>query len=277
MPGYGDKRVKISVDGLTQLEKTALLTLYARAIDSRRAQPILSDSVADEVVEKLDYDFDNLRVRASVWCPVALRAKVLDERVRRFTADHPDAVVVDLGAGLSDGIMRIRPPATVNWYNVDLPAVIALRNAVLPAGVQEQAVAARIGDRQWAQAIPADRPTMLVADGLMGFLSEPALIGLFESVTEHFRSGELAFNDYGRIGVVSRVAMKFTPHGTSNVFSNPGFADAHQPEKWNPRLTLIEETSLADAPEVKLCPKHLRLGLRIPAMAQKWRILRYRF
>ena len=277
--------MKINVDGLTPVEQTAFLTLYARALDSRCRRPILIDSLDDDVAGKLNYDFDALRVRASVRCPVALRAKMLDERVRRFATEHPDAVVVDLGAGLDDHIVRSRPPATVDWYNVDLPAVIALRDAVLPARRQEHSVAARIGDPHWADAIPADRPTMLVADGLTGFLSEPVIVSLFQTVTDHFRTGELAFNDYGRVRWAGRTAMKLAPQRTfkacSPIWNNPGFADARHPEKWNPRLTLVEEASLADAPEVELFPLHLRLAIRlaghIPALARKTRILRYRF
>lgn len=269
--------MSIDVDGLAPVEKTALLTLYARAVDSRCRRPILCDNRADEVAGRLNYDFASLGMPASVRCPVALRAKMLDERVRRFTTEHPEAVVVDLGAGLSDGIARARPPVTVDWYNVDLPAVIALRDAVLPVRRQEHSLAVRIGDPHWADAIPADRPTMLVADGLTAFLSEPAIVEMFVTVTDHFRTGELAFNDYGRIGWVSRAALKLVPQGTSKAFANAGFADARQPEKWNPRLTLVEEASLTDEPEVELFPSHLRLAAHVPALARKWRILRYRF
>lgn len=277
--------MKITVDGLAPVEQTAFLTLYARALDSRCQRPILGDNSADDVAGKLEYDFDALRVPASVRCPVVLRAKMLDERVRMFVAEHTDAIVVDLGAGMDNGIGRSRPPMTVDWYNVDLPAVIALRDAVLPASRQEHSVGARIGDPGWADAIPADRPTMLVADGLTGFLSEPMVVNFLQTVTDHFRTGELAFNDYGRVGRVSRWAMKLAPQRSVKAFgpnwNNPGFADARRPEEWNPRLTLVEESSLADAPEVDLFPLHLRLASRvvrhIPALARKARILRYRF
>jgi O-methyltransferase involved in polyketide biosynthesis len=283
--GYGGDRLKINVHGLTPVEQTALLTLYARALDSRCRRPILLDSSADDVAGRLTYDFDALRVPASVRCPVALRAKMLDERIGRFTTEHPEAVVVDLGAGLDNRFERCRPLAMVDWYNVDLPAVIALRDAVLPPRRQEHSVAARIGDLGWVDAIPADRPTMLVADGLTGFLSESMLVNFFQTVTDHFRTGELAFNDYGRVGRVSRTAMKLVPQPSVKAFgpnwANPGFADARRPEEWNPRLTLVEETSLAAAPEVELFPLHLRLlsqiGRHIPALARRARILRYRF
>ena len=278
--------MKVDADGLTPVERTAFLTLYARALDSRCRRPILFDRVADDVAAKLDSEFEAMRrMPASMRCQVALRAKMLDERVRGFTAEHPEAVVVDLGAGLDDRILRTRPPQAVDWYNVDLPAVIALREAVLPARPREHSVAARIGDPRWADAIPGDRPTMLVADGLTGFLSEPVIVNLLQTVTDHFRSGELAFNDYGRVGRASRTAMKLVPQRSVKAFgsnwNNPGFADARRPEQWNPRLTLVEETSLAHAPEVELFPMHLRLAVRagghIPALARKARILRYRF
>ena len=106
-----------------------------------------------------------------------------------------------------------------------------------------------------------------MADGLTAFLSEPALADLFMTVTAHFRTGELVFNDYGRIGWASRTAMKFVPQGTGKAFSNTGFADARHPEKLNPRLTLVEEASLTDAPEVELFPWHLRLAAKSP----RWR------
>ena len=37
------------------------------------------------------------------------------------------------------------------------------------------------------------------------------IVGIFRRITDHFRSGELAFNDYGRIGWVSRLAIKLYP------------------------------------------------------------------
>jgi O-methyltransferase involved in polyketide biosynthesis len=42
----------IDVSHLSPLEQTALLTQYARAPDSRRPQPILGDTRADEIVTK---------------------------------------------------------------------------------------------------------------------------------------------------------------------------------------------------------------------------------
>ncbi len=276
---------RIDVSDLSPVEQTALLTQYARALDSRWPRPILGDTLADEIIDQIDFDFAGLGVPASVVCQSSLRAKMLDERVRTFTSQHPDAVVVDLGAGVDSGPFRVSPPTTVDWYSVDLPRVIALRKRVMPTSEQAHSVAASVADDSWPDTIPADRPAMVIADGLFAFLSEPVIVGLFRRITEHFASGELAFNDYGRIGWFSRVAVKLAPQkmftAVGSQWGYAGFKDAHVPETWNPRLTLVEEASLAHAPEVDLFPGWIRLATKVSgkftASARKARILRYRF
>ncbi|HEY9303511.1 MAG TPA: class I SAM-dependent methyltransferase [Mycobacterium sp.] len=269
----------IAITEFSPIEQTAFVTAYARALDSRWPRPILGDTLSDEIVSKIDYDFQGLGVPSSAVRQTALRAKLLDDRVRAFISEHPDAVVVALGAGLDTGMQRVKPPATVDWYSVDLPHVIALRDQLLPA--EDHAVAASLADDAWTDHIPSDRPTMLVADGLLAFLAEPVIINLFRRIPEYFRSGELAINDYGRVGRLSLLAMKFAFSAVGTQWAYRGFKDAHLPEKWSPRLALVEEASLAHAPEVDLYPAGARVSTRLMGMtkagARTARILRYRF
>lgn len=275
----------IATTALTPVEQTAFLTEYARALNSRWPRPILRDPLADDVVSRIDYDFAGLGVQTSVVCQAALRAKMLDDRVRDFIERHPDAVVVDLGAGLDSGFYRVTPPPKVDWYSVDLPGITALRGEVLPPDPRSHSVPVSLADDHWPNDIPADRPTMLIADGLFAFLPEPVIVGIFRRITDHFGSGELAFNDYGRIGWFSRVAVKLAPQkmfkDVGSQWGYPGFKDAHHPETWNPRMTLVEEASLAHEPEVELFPRWIRIPTQLmgktKAGARKARILRYAF
>lgn len=273
--------MRIAVHEFTPIEQTAFVTAYARALDSRWPRPILGDTLSDEIVAKIDYDFHALGVPSSAVRQTALRAKLLDDRVRTFTSEHPDAVVVALGAGLDTGMQRVEPPATVDWYSVDLPHVIALRDQLLPADDHAYSVAASLADDAWTDQIPSERPTMLVADGLLAFLPEPVIINLFRRIPEHFRSGEIAINDYGRVGWLSLMAMKVGFSAVGNQWAYRGFKDARLPETWSPRLTLVEEASLTHAAEVDLFPAWARVTTRLMGMtragARKARILRYRF
>lgn len=275
------------VGDLTPVEETALLTLYCRALDNRRPQPILGDSLADTVAAGLDYDFAGLGVMPSTERFVALRAKMLDARVRAFTAQNPDAVIIELGAGLSSAVFRVDPPKSVDWYCVDLPAVIALRTAALPQRAQEHSVAASLVGPDWLDMIPGDQPAMIFADGLFAFLSEPAVVAVVGAICEHFSSGMLSFYDYGKVSRISRKAGTVLPNSKRmtrllhSVWRYDGFADAHHPETWNPRLVLVEEACALQQPDVAAFSPTWRLIAAMshlsPAIARKARVLSYRF
>jgi O-methyltransferase involved in polyketide biosynthesis len=142
-----------------------------------------------------------------------------------------------------------------------------------------------LADEHWPETIPADRPTMLIADGLFAFLTEATIIGIFRRITDHFATGELAFNDYGGIGWFSQLAIKLYPQkmfkDIESQWGYRGFKDAHHPETWNQRMRLTEEASLAHAPEVDLFPTWLRIATRLAGKskfgARHGRILRYAF
>ena len=186
---------------------------------------------------------------------------------------------------LGSGFERVAPPASVDWYSVDLPGVSALRGRVLPEHPHAHAITATLADPGWPARIPGDRPTILVADGLFAFLTETVIAEIFRTVTDHFSTGEIAFNDYGGIGWLSRAAIEVMPQKMFNDVGSlrgyAGFKDAHHPLTWNPNVTLVEETSLTTAPEVDLFPAWLRICTRLmgrtAAGARKARILRYAF
>lgn len=275
----------MDVSHLTAIEQTALLTEYCRAVDSRSARPILADPLADGTVREIDYDFPRLGATPTVVALVALRAKMLDERIAAFVAQHPGAVVVDLGAGFSSAVFRVDPPENVDWFSVDLPGVIAVREALLPPRAGARSVAASVLDPSWAHTIPADRPAFVFADGLFAFLHEEQVIAVLRSVTRHFRSGVIAFNDYGRVSKANRFIGRLTTSRQANSphrqWNFAGFKDASQPESWNNRLRLHEEASAMHRPEAGLFPPGLRftsrLSRRIPSVARKARVLQYRF
>src|SRR5919106_2550243 len=116
----------------TPIEETLYLTLCARALDNHLPHPILADRMANELVGTLGYDCARFRLSASPIINIAHRAKKLDEVARDFIARHPDAVGLDLGAGLDTRASRIDPPSSVDWYDIDFPAVIAARAGLVP-------------------------------------------------------------------------------------------------------------------------------------------------
>ncbi len=275
----------MDVSGLEPIEQTALLTEYARALDSSSPRPILADPLAGTTVAQIDYEFTDLGASPSVVALVALRAKMLDERIKAFNAECPNAVVVELGAGFSSALFRVDPAAAVDWYCVELPGVSAMREALLPAHPSARSVAGSVLKPGWVDDIPADRPTLIFADGVFAFFDETEVITLLQRVTGHFEHGAIAFNDYGPVSklnqLIGRLATRRNANSPHSQWRFPGFVDARLPEQWNPALALIDEASGMQRPETQLFPAGLRvasrLSGRIPAIARKARILQYRF
>ncbi|MGK5112245.1 class I SAM-dependent methyltransferase [Geodermatophilus sp. CPCC 205506] len=270
-----------TLPALTPVEDSLFLTLCCRALDNRSPHPVLGDEIADEIVRTLDYDYGRLHLNTDLCLNVALRAKKIDEVASRLIARHPDAVGLDLGAGFDTRSARITPPPTVDWYDVDLPAVVAARDDVVPDRARAHTIGADVTDPTWLDALPTDRPAVITADGLMGFLAEDDLIALLNRLVDHFPSGEMVFNGYTRFTIwVARHAR-----GTKSVAAEvkfPGMDDPREPERWNPELTLVQEMLISRQPEIAQFPRVLRTYYRLQSHSTWWSrkgtlILHYRF
>jgi O-methyltransferase involved in polyketide biosynthesis len=261
--------MSIALPVFTPIEETLFLTLCGRALDNHLPHPILADPMANELVGRLGYDCARFRLSASPIINIAHRAKKLDQVAQQFIARHPDAVGLDLGAGLDTRVFRIAPPAGVDWYDVDFPEVVAVRRQLLPARAHAHNLAADLTDPDWLAAVPGDRPAVIVADGLMAFLTQDDLVALLDRLVGHFPSGEIAFNGYSRFAIWA--ARHY--HGTQSVaglIRSPGFDDPRQPERWDPRLRLVKEILLTREPEVAQFPPALRWFTRLSAHSTAW-------
>jgi O-methyltransferase involved in polyketide biosynthesis len=119
-------RLQESTGDLTGVAETLMITLYARAIETQRLEPILIDRKAVEIAESLDYDFSKYENGWASQLGCLIRARAIDRIVQNFLETHPSAVIVNLGAGLCTRFSRI-DNGQVRWYEVDFPEVIALR------------------------------------------------------------------------------------------------------------------------------------------------------
>lgn len=178
---------------LTKDKESYLPTVYGKALDSRSKDPILGDKFSAEALSKIDFDFNKIYVKGSE-VSVAVRAKHLDGWAREFLAANPTATVLHLGCGLDSRVFRIDPPATVRWYDVDMPDVIEIRKKIYPELHDYQMIGSSVTDPHWLDRIPGDRPVLVVAEGLMSYLTEKDVVDLFNRITEKFPHGDIVFD-----------------------------------------------------------------------------------
>src|SRR5690625_94898 len=274
-----------SVGMLSPLERTLLIPLTGRAADRESPQSLLRDELAAALVHGLEGDVDSTRLGSAVALGFALRSRISDRAVAAFVRAHPGAVVVELGSGLETRMYRLGLTTEVDWYDVDLPDVIAVRKRLMPEYPPAHAIAASLLDPGWIVEIPTDRPTILVADGLFGFLTEEENRQVLRHISLTFPGGELVFSAY------SSLTARLTGHYTKSVgmpadFRGFGFNDPYHVESLDPHFVFVEEETVASSPETRhltgLTGFTTRLNARLmswwPALARTgvWAV-RYRF
>jgi O-methyltransferase involved in polyketide biosynthesis len=139
--------VRAELDGVAE---TLLWTLYHRAVEARRPDAVLHDPRAVELVERIDYPFEQRFGAGDLAQWQALRARWFDDEVRRFLSRHPDGTVAALGEGLETQFWRV-DNGRVRWLTVDLPEAIALRERLLPGSPRQRSLASSC---RWRTASP---------------------------------------------------------------------------------------------------------------------------
>lgn len=167
-------------------ENTMLMTLYVRAVDAGSPRPVLGDPTARPVLDRIAYDPWRLRLFRGNLPVLVARARLLDERVQAFLDRHADAVVVHLACGLDGRSTRLALPDAVTWFDLDQPEVIDLRRRLYPDQPGVTMVAGSATDPSWWARVPADRPTLVVAEGLLMYLDRTQLTAALTAVvTRH--------------------------------------------------------------------------------------------
>jgi O-methyltransferase involved in polyketide biosynthesis len=186
----------------TKEKETMLMTLSGRAIQSQWKNPILRDPWAEEALRHIDYDLSKQLTGVASWSMwkdigptiIATRAATFDNLTTRFLTDHPDAVVLQVGCGMDSRAFRVNPPAGVEWFDVDYPDVIDLRRQLFPTRDNYHMIGAPLDDLRWLDEVPLERHGLMIAEGVLHYLSETDVKALLNAVVAHFPSGQLIFD-----------------------------------------------------------------------------------
>ena len=232
--------MKINLGGV---EETLLVPLWGRAKFSRENPSILNDTKAIELVEQLDYDFARLDKSLGVLGNLmhAARAKHLDDKIRAYIAKHPEASVIDLGAGLDTAYYRI-DNGLIHWYDLDLPAVIDLRQLLIPETARSACIAKSLLDPSWLDEITDTKNgVLMIAAGVLIYFQESHIKSFFSSLADGLSGAEIVFNAQSRLAKLRcnwgmwRMRMETTKWALK---------DARTITKWDNRIKVLDQSPL---------------------------------
>ncbi|KAK2001019.1 O-methyltransferase [Colletotrichum falcatum] len=278
---------------LTGTQETLLGTISAKAADALNPSPILGDRWAAELLTKVDYDFSRLGVTGWLQAWPVIRSRGLDRWTSEFLDQHvhaPDgATVLHLACGLDSRALRLGryfDRMKLRWVDVDLPDVISLRKELMPepdVGFRDQSsyelFAVSVTEPNWLQDIPADRPTLIVFEGLSMYLAEEDARDMIRRLVEHFAQGQLVFDAVNSFFVSSQRWISPVVKSGSTL---KWYVDRPLSiETWAEGLSLRDDVLLTSRSEIQELPWKIRLQFGIatslPRAYQFSRELRYSF
>ena len=171
---------KITLSGVPE---TMLQTVYARARESR-GRGVIRDAKAEELVEKLDYDFSLAEKDTAMRSGVIARTIVLDRLTTAYLAGHPGAVVVNIACGLDTRCCRMT--GYRHWYNLDLPETMAVREKLLPESSAVTQIAMSAMDDWGSRIEETDAPVLIIIEGLTMYLTEADVQRIFAVIAGRF-------------------------------------------------------------------------------------------
>lgn len=235
--------------GLSAVEETLFLPLWARAKDAEMANPILGDTFARDIVAGIDYDFTKMEREQTeshmiIW---PTRALNFDNIIRKFLDLYNDAAVVNLGAGLDTTFQRI-DNKRVLWINIELPDVAALRQNLIPDSERETTIAKSIFDFTWINDIAQkmkDRFIMFMAAGVLCYFEGSEVEALFRKLADGYPGAHFIFDAFSRF---SMWATNLTIMSKKGIDSSARLKwhlnKASSLRKWVSSIRMIDEHSM---------------------------------
>ena len=188
------------------VQETLVIPVYGRKMCSELYPRLFYDETALRLIDQVDYDFSALEKKSGSlmhrfgFLEVAMRQNDLAWEVRDYLKTHPNAAVVNLGCGLDD-TGRSCDNGTCKIYNLDFPDVIAVRDALLPAGEREENIPCDLNDASWFSRIDASGGAVFFAAGVFYYFLTPQVKELVLAMAKAFPDGRLVFDAAGKKAV----------------------------------------------------------------------------
>ena len=262
---------------LSDIEESLLLPLFIRAIESQRPDALIIDEHAQTLVQKLNLDetyFNQAQVGEEVQVSILLRNRQFDRITTDFLTKNPKAIVVYLGCGLDTRFNRV-DDGRVEWYDLDLPEVIALRAELIggEAG-RYHLLACSALDHAWMDSVSIHkpRPFLFQAEGLFMFFEEAQVRELVLALKDRFPGSELVFDAFSPFYVwannrrVTRTNIGARAHWS--------LSRGNELERWGDGIRLTSEwyPFLCNEPRLR----HVRWVRFVPLLSKTTGIFHYR-
>lgn len=186
---------------LNNESKTLFIPLLGKAIMSKD-NLFLHDPKAEEIISKIDYDFNSLKQSKWLSMYMSVRALIIDELCNKYIEEHLNTTIIHLGCGLDSRSLRVNQNFDT-WYDIDYENVIDIRKKFYVEDSKHKMIGSSVVDFKWLEEIKTNKNIMVVAEGLTMYLSEEEIKELVTQINNKLGDVHLLFDAYSKKGVRS--------------------------------------------------------------------------
>jgi O-methyltransferase involved in polyketide biosynthesis len=252
---------------LGSVQKTLLLPLWGRAIETQKQKPLLVDNKAVSIINSIPYDFTAISKNISKPTQYAWIARSIyfDKKIKAFLDLYPEATVVNIGCGLDTTFDRV-DNGRVQWIDLDLPDTIDLRKKYISETDRRCFIPKSVFDKSWYDRVERKDNVMLLIAGVLYYFDESGVKGLFGDFHTFLPGAEIIFDYASGIGVrVSNKKVIEAGGMDKSAYLRWGIDDILEIEKWSSNFKVISNMPMFREHK-KNYPLTKRLGMNVSDM-----------
>lgn len=244
--------------------ETMLLTLWAKAMEFDRKDALLRDKKAAEIYQQIPYDFSKLKRAKLSQAGCCIRANLIDKEILSFLSAYPDAVVIQLGAGIDARYERLHPRHLTHWYDLDLQEVITIRKKLLSETERNTFMACSLFDYRWIDCVKSHhKPILIVLEGVLMYFEPARVRDFFAESCDQLDNATILFDMLAPAAVghaKQHDSVKTMGKDVEFLWSE---LNSKTMEEWNCKLHVDKEYFLSDYEQGRY-PWLFRLLYKIP-------------
>lgn len=185
---------------LEGVSETLLIPLYGRSLETERADGVIKDLKAVEIIKRIKEELPTLQITCSPQLQLGLtiRTQILDERVSEFLSSAPNGNIINLGAGLCTRFFRV-DNGQCSWTELDLPQVNQLWHQLYQETDRHKFIQGSVTETDWFDKviIKPEAKTLIIAEGLLMYFSEEVVHSILSNLTKRFPGADMVFDVVG--------------------------------------------------------------------------------
>jgi O-methyltransferase involved in polyketide biosynthesis len=226
---------------LGSVQKTLLLPLWGRAIETQKPEPLLVDNKAVSIINNIPYDFTVIAENINPLSRISWIARSIyfDKKIKEFINVFPNATIVNIGCGLDTSFDRV-DNGKIHWYDLDLPDTIELRKKYISETDRCRFISKSVFDTSWYDAIDKKSQVMFLIAGVLYYFDENEVKRLFNDFHATLPGLEIVLDYASKRGIKLSNKVVLDKGGMDkSAYLKWGINDIMEIEKWADYITVI--------------------------------------